>query len=90
MNKMITIAMAVMIGLTSYQTYTVHQQQQTIKELREDVDYHTMNLGVRAALGDESNFLLFSHLHDSVVCKHPSDNIKADCNNSKELDTETK
>lgn len=50
MNKIITVAMVIMLGLTGLCTYTVYQQQQTITELRQDIDEHTFMLMMQGGI----------------------------------------
>ncbi|MGU5716954.1 hypothetical protein [Aeromonas taiwanensis] len=83
MNKIITVAMAIMLGLTGFCTFTVYQQQQTITELRQDIDDHTSMLMMRAAMGSEYDMNMMEALPTLNICKHPSSAVKATCDSAK-------
>jgi len=80
MNKIITAAMAIMLGLTTLSTYTVFQQANEIQNLRADVDEHTSFIMVRTALGDHiAADISGDFLPKSAICKHPSPDVKKQC-----------
>lgn len=85
MNKIITAAMVIMLGLTGLCTYTVYQQQQTITELRQDIDDHTGMLMIRVALGSEYDMQIMEDLVNSNICKHASAKVQSQCEWSKKL-----
>lgn len=85
MNKIITAAMAIMLGLTGLCTYAVYQQQQTITELRQDIDDHTYMLMIRAALGSEYDLNILEGISDTNICKHASPKTQSICDSGKQL-----
>lgn len=85
MNKIITVAMAIMLGLTGFCTFTVYQQQQTITELRQDIDDHTFMLMMRAAMGSEYDLTIMEGLPNSNICKHASPKTQSICDSGKSL-----
>ena len=85
MNKIITVAMAIMLGLTGFCTFTVYQQQQTITELRQDIDDHTSMSMMRAAMGSEYDLTIMEGLPNSNICKHASPKTQSICDSGKQL-----
>ena len=85
MNKIITAAMAIMLGLTGFCTFTVYQQQQTITELRQDIDDLTSMLMMRAAMGSEYDLTIMEGLPNSNICKHASPKTQSICDSGKQL-----
>ncbi len=83
MNKIITVAMAIMLGLTGFCTFTVYQQQQTITELRQDIDDHTTMILYKSAMGSEYDMNMMEALPTLNICKHPSSAVKATCDSAK-------
>jgi hypothetical protein len=80
MNKIITVAMAIMLVLTGLSTYTVYSQANEIQNLRADVDEHTSFIMVRMALGDHTAADISSlYLPKSAICQHPSADVKKQC-----------